>query len=72
MCISILSFSSLCTGLYFSTLAGLVVICFVAGLINIPNIIYFAGKEYSNSQPGLPFLMKGSAVCTQERVRSFS
>ncbi|KAI2497599.1 Calcium-activated chloride channel [Fragilaria crotonensis] len=51
-------------GLYFSTLRALTILTFLAGLLNIPNFIYFSGPEYSNSQPGIPDLLKGSAICT--------
>ena len=52
-------------GLYFTTLLGMVFITLVAGLINIPNILYFAGNEYSNGQLGVNWALKGSAVCTE-------
>ena len=52
-------------GLYFSTLLGVAFITLVAGLINIPNIMYFAGEEYSAGQPGVSWALRGSAVCTE-------
>jgi hypothetical protein len=52
-------------GLYFSTLLGVSFITLVAGLINLPNIMYFAGDEYSNGQPGVSWSLRGSAVCTE-------
>jgi hypothetical protein len=53
-------------GLYFSTLRIMAVILVVAGLINIPSILYYAGPEYSNGQSGLmSFSLHGSAVCTE-------
>lgn len=51
-------------GLYFSTLRALTILTFLAGILNIPNFIYFSGPEYSNSQSGIPDLLKGSAICT--------
>ena len=51
-------------GLYFSTLWGVVILTFVAGLLNVPNILYFSSEEYSQGQPGVTFLLKGSAICT--------
>ena len=33
-------------GLYFNKLKFLVIICFLAGIINIPNILYYASDEY--------------------------
>jgi hypothetical protein len=53
-------------GLYFSTLRIVAVILIVAGLINIPSILYYAGSEYSDGQNGLQsFSLLGSAVCTR-------
>ena len=52
-------------GLYFSTLLGVSFITLVAGLINLPNILYFAGEEYSSGQPGVSWALRGSAVCTE-------
>lgn len=52
-------------GLYFSTLLGVAFITLVAGLINLPNMIYFAGDDYSNNQVGVHWALKGSAVCTE-------
>lgn len=47
-------------GLYFSTLQALAFLFFAAGCLNIPNILFFAGKDYSNYQPGVKYLLKGS------------
>jgi len=41
-------------------------ITLIAGCINLPNMLYFAGEEYSASQPGVDFLLKGSAICTEQ------
>ncbi|KAL7519390.1 hypothetical protein ACHAWX_004152 [Stephanocyclus meneghinianus] len=54
-------------GLYFSSLRGVAFISLVAGLINVPNIMYFSSPHYSEGQSGVPWFLKGSAVCT-ERV----
>jgi hypothetical protein len=38
---------------------------FLAGLLNTPNFIYFSQDDYSGSQTGISFLLKGSAICTK-------
>ena len=53
-------------GLYFSSLRAIAFIALIAGCINIPNILYFAGEDYSASQPGVSTLLKGSAICTEQ------
>lgn len=53
-------------GLYFSALRSIMIMTFIAGLINIPNMIYFASNSYSQGQEGLDALIKGSAICTVE------
>jgi hypothetical protein len=53
-------------GLYFSYLRAVAFITLIAGCINIPNILYYASDEYSKSQPGVLFLLKGSAICTEQ------
>jgi hypothetical protein len=53
-------------GLYFSTLRAMTVLTLLAGLINIPNLIYFSGPDYSESQPGVNPLLQGSAICTNQ------
>ena len=51
--------------LYFSTLRVLAVILVIAGLIQLPNLLYFAGKVYSDGQPGiLSSTLTGTAICT--------
>ena len=35
-------------GLYFSTLRAVCILTFLAGLLNIPNILYFMSDEYTN------------------------
>eukprot|EP00986_Skeletonema_menzelii_P020078 scaffold30079_cov154-Skeletonema_menzelii.AAC.6 len=53
-------------GLYFSSLRAIALISLIAGLINLPNILYFASDVYSASQPDVNFLLKGSAICTEQ------
>lgn len=52
--------------LYFSSLRAMVVILFLAGLINLPNIFFYASSNYSpNGQEGLGiFSLQGTAICT--------
>lgn len=52
--------------LYFSSLSALSLLLFVAGLINIPSIMYYASEDYSpNGQSSLDSqTLKGSAICT--------
>lgn len=52
-------------GLYFSSLRAVAFITLIAGCINLPNILYYASDAYSNSQPGINYLLKGSAICTE-------
>ncbi|KAL3827557.1 hypothetical protein ACHAXA_002054 [Cyclostephanos tholiformis] len=53
-------------GLYFSYLRAVAFIALIAGCINLPNILYYASDEYSKCQPGVQFLLKGSAICTEQ------
>ncbi|KAL3776039.1 hypothetical protein HJC23_009665 [Cyclotella cryptica] len=53
-------------GLYFSALRSIMMLTFIAGIINIPNMIYFASDKYSHGQEGVDVLIRGSAVCTLE------
>jgi hypothetical protein len=51
--------------LYFSTLRVLSVVLLIAGLINLPNILYYASSEYNpNGQQELGLTLRGSAICT--------
>lgn len=52
-------------GLYFSTLRYITVLTLVAGLINIPNMVYFSGSEYLGENNNAALV--GSAVCTNEQ-----
>ena len=47
----------------FTALRSLAVLALAAGLLNVPNLQYFAGEEYSAGQEGAGAL-RGSAVCT--------
>eukprot|EP00977_Amphora_coffeiformis_P002720 scaffold521_cov167-Amphora_coffeaeformis.AAC.11 len=53
-------------GVYFSTLRYYAVLCLLAGLLNIPNLLYFASDEYNavGHNDSTSFLLKGSAICT--------
>eukprot|EP00571_Detonula_confervacea_P000752 CAMPEP_0172323196 /NCGR_PEP_ID=MMETSP1058-20130122/48111_1 /TAXON_ID=83371 /ORGANISM="Detonula confervacea, Strain CCMP 353" /LENGTH=1558 /DNA_ID=CAMNT_0013039143 /DNA_START=34 /DNA_END=4710 /DNA_ORIENTATION=- len=53
-------------GLYFSSLRAVAFITLIAGCINLPNMFYYASDEYSRGQPGVNFLLKGSAICTEQ------
>ena len=53
-------------GLYFTALRALGILTFVAGLISLPNIIYFGGDDYSDGQDDVRFVIRGSAICTNE------
>ena len=55
-------------GLYFATLLALAVLTLIAGLVNVPNILYFASDEYSDGQTTITNpLLKGSAICTRTK-----
>jgi hypothetical protein len=55
--------------LYFSTLKFMAAVMLVAGLINLPTILFFAGASYdpSDEKSGLLFSLRGSAVCASYR-----
>ena len=55
-------------GVYFSTLRYYALLCLLAGLLNIPNLLYFASDEYSSAGQNntISPLLKGSAICTGE------
>lgn len=50
-------------GLYFSTLRAITILCILAGLLNIPNFLYFSGNEYGNDVDNVSWRFKGSAYC---------
>ena len=35
----------------------------LAGIMNIPNFLFFAGPDYSNRQEGTAWHLRGSAAC---------
>jgi hypothetical protein len=54
-------------GMYFSTLSSLTVIFFLAGILSIPNIVYYSSDQYdSNRQNNFSLLkiLKFSTICT--------
>ncbi len=50
--------------LYFTTLRALMLLLLLAGLVSIPNILYFSSSEYSNGQQNVHWALKGSSACT--------
>jgi uncharacterized integral membrane protein len=50
-------------GLYFSTLRAITLLCITAGLLNIPNFIYFSSAQYGNTVDNVSWRFKGSAYC---------
>ena len=54
-------------GLYFTAIRSITILAFACFLLNLPNMIYFAGEEYSNGQDGVDISLKGSAVCTAQQ-----
>ena len=54
-------------GLYFATLQACVILLLLAGFMNISNLVFYAGSEYSGGQEGVRWFLKGSAVCTQHQ-----
>ena len=51
-------------GLYFATVRGLMILCFLGGLFSLPNMLFFAGTTYSSGQEGVELLLASSAICT--------
>lgn len=53
-------------GLYFSTLRAIAFITFIAGLVSVYNIVYFASSEYQPPEftHNISMLERGSAICT--------
>ncbi|CAB9522978.1 protease [Seminavis robusta] len=54
-------------GLYFSTLRALMFLTFICGLMSIPNFVFYSSAEYSQEQPNVSTLLKGSAICTNTK-----
>jgi hypothetical protein len=54
--------------LYFSSLRIMAGFLLIAGLINLPNILFYASDDYSpDGKDGLSFSLKTSMVCTTFR-----
>ena len=54
-------------GVYFFTVRACAIILLLAGLINVPNIMYYSSEAYNGpgGQAGLwPFTLYGTAICT--------
>ena len=55
--------------LYFNTMRVMSIGLLLAGLVSLPNYVYFSGEDYSggvaNHQADRAFTIKGSAVCTE-------
>ena len=64
--LSLMGYFGLGIGLHFTFLRACAILCLIAGLINIPNILYFFSPEYSNSQPNVKYYLKGSAICIEQ------
>jgi len=57
-------------GLYFTTLRYYAIMAFIAGLINIPALMYFSSDDYSpTDRQDLPELVMVSAACTEAEWR---
>lgn len=54
-------------GLYFSMLRALFVLTLLAGILNIANLKYFSSNEYSQGQTDVQALLRGSAICTDQK-----
>lgn len=55
------------TGLYFTSIRALIIMTFVLGLLNIPNMLYFSSDEYTGGGGAdkVPWYLVGSAICTR-------
>jgi hypothetical protein len=59
--------------LYFSSVFMLSMVMLVAGLMHLPNILFYKSEAYSpNGKDGISFTLATSAVCTTGRVRDIS
>lgn len=53
--------------LYFTSVRYMAIILFIAGLINVSNIIFYRSSKYSpNGQSSIRLLLQGSAICTTQ------
>jgi hypothetical protein len=54
-------------GLYFSTLRAITILCIAAGLLNIPNFLYYSSPEYNmgdnTTVDNVSWRFRGSAYC---------
>jgi len=63
-------------GLYFQNLRVFATICFVAGLISLPNMLYYSSSDYSSSfdasqaHVGKYLMMQTSQACTNSEWRA--
>eukprot|EP00547_Thalassionema_nitzschioides_P018175 CAMPEP_0194240440 /NCGR_PEP_ID=MMETSP0158-20130606/6609_1 /TAXON_ID=33649 /ORGANISM="Thalassionema nitzschioides, Strain L26-B" /LENGTH=936 /DNA_ID=CAMNT_0038975135 /DNA_START=42 /DNA_END=2852 /DNA_ORIENTATION=+ len=52
-------------GIYFFTLRCLAIVLFLAGLINIPNLLFYNSDFYNHDEEGgVPYVLQSSAICT--------
>ena len=52
-------------GLYFSTVRAVAVLLLLAGILNIPTMLYFSSEKYSpDGHRGINYPLRGSAICT--------
>ena len=58
-------------GLYFQVLRSFAILSFLAGIINIPNLMFYRSAEYDNTKAAyeLPLFIDTSAVCTSKFFR---
>lgn len=53
---------------YFETLRALVVICFIAGLLYLPSILYYRSDEYASHRSDISNqALRGSLICTETK-----
>ena len=52
-------------GMYFATIKALVVMCIIAGAINIPVMMHFASEDYSKDQEDMAWMGRISGVCAE-------
>lgn len=55
-------------GIFLATTRKVSLMLFIAGLLSLPNLYYYASEEYSDRQPGVNILAKGSAICTRQKL----
>jgi len=52
-------------GIYFFTLRCLAIVLLLAGLINIPNLMFYNSSYYNDDESGgVPYVLQRSAICT--------